>query len=148
MKGDPDKSKRTPNRDGLYVDSTLAINPDTGKLVWYYQHLPQDYWDLDFAFEQTIATMNIKGKPTKVVCSTGKMVWTDAWMRPPANSSSRKTKDCKTLSSPTIPRRAQDLLRSGYSRPQRAAPRPAMLCRVWGQELAIRLLRRRHRYQL
>ncbi len=77
MKGNLDESKRTPNHDGLYVDSTLALNPDTGKLVWYYQHLPHDYWDLDFAFEQTIATMNIKGKPTKVVCSTGKMVWTD-----------------------------------------------------------------------
>ena len=59
MIGHPDESKRTPNHDGLYVDSTLALNPDTGKLVWYYQHLPHDYWDLDFAFEQTIAT--IKG---------------------------------------------------------------------------------------
>ena len=77
MKGNVDPKKRTKSRDGLYVDSTLAINPDTGKLVWYYQHLPQDYWDLDFAFEQTIATMTVKGKPTKVVCSTGKMVWTD-----------------------------------------------------------------------
>jgi alcohol dehydrogenase (cytochrome c) len=78
MKGNVDKSKqRGTSRDGLYVDSTLALDPDTGKLKWYYQHLPQDYWDLDFAFEQTIATMNIKGKPEKVVCSTGKMVWTD-----------------------------------------------------------------------
>src|SRR4029078_3894985 len=24
------------NTDGLYTDSTLAINPDTGKLVWHY----------------------------------------------------------------------------------------------------------------
>jgi alcohol dehydrogenase (cytochrome c) len=74
LKGGPGKKK---NRDGLYVDSTLAINPDTGKLKWHYQHLPQDYWDLDFAFEQTVATVNYKGKPRKVVCSTGKMVWTD-----------------------------------------------------------------------
>ena len=77
VKGNVDPKKRTKNRDGLYVDSTLALDPDTGKLKWYYQHLPQDYWDLDFAFEQTIATMTVKGKPTKVVCSTGKMVWTD-----------------------------------------------------------------------
>jgi alcohol dehydrogenase (cytochrome c) len=74
MKGGPGKKK---NRDGLYVDSTIAINPDTGKVKWHYQHLPQDYWDLDFAFEQTIATVNYKGKSRKVVCSTGKMVWTD-----------------------------------------------------------------------
>lgn len=76
MKGGPNK-KPDSNRDGLYVDSTLAINPDTGKLVWHYQHLPQDYWDLDFAFEQTIATLPVNGKMQKVVCSTGKMVWTD-----------------------------------------------------------------------
>jgi alcohol dehydrogenase (cytochrome c) len=77
MKGGPDKNKKGTNRDGLYVDSTVALDPDTGKLKWYFQHLPQDYWDLDFAFEQTIATMQINGKPRKLVCSTGKMVWTD-----------------------------------------------------------------------
>src|SRR5262249_11435736 len=26
----------------LYSDSTVALNPDTGKLVWYYQHVPGD----------------------------------------------------------------------------------------------------------
>lgn len=77
VKGGPDKNKRGTNRDGLYEDSTLALDPDTGKLKWYFQHLPQDYWDLDFAFEQTIATLQVNGKPLKVVCSTGKMVWTD-----------------------------------------------------------------------
>ncbi len=30
----------------LYSTSTLAINPDTGKIVWYYQHI-LDHWDLD-----------------------------------------------------------------------------------------------------
>ena len=76
LKGGPNKTPQT-NRDGLYVDSTLALNPDTGKLVWHYQHLPQDYWDLDFAFERTIATMPVNGKMRKLVCTTGKMVWTD-----------------------------------------------------------------------
>jgi alcohol dehydrogenase (cytochrome c) len=73
-KGGPGKKK---NRDGLYIDSTIALDADTGKLKWAYQHLPQDYWDLDFAFEQTIATLPVNGKARKVVCSTGKMVWTD-----------------------------------------------------------------------
>ncbi|HEY4276161.1 MAG TPA: PQQ-binding-like beta-propeller repeat protein [Rhizomicrobium sp.] len=77
MKGGAGKKPPGTNRDGLYVDSTIALNADTGKLKWYYQHLPQDYWDLDFAFEQTIATIDVKGKPVKAVCSTGKMVWTD-----------------------------------------------------------------------
>ncbi|HEY2857648.1 MAG TPA: PQQ-binding-like beta-propeller repeat protein, partial [Terracidiphilus sp.] len=45
------------NTDGLYTDCTLAINPDTGKLVWYYQHLPNDQWDLDWVFERQIVRM-------------------------------------------------------------------------------------------
>jgi alcohol dehydrogenase (cytochrome c) len=76
FKGGPNKTPDT-NRDGLYVDSTLALDPDTGELKWHYQHLPQDYWDLDFAFERTVATMNVDGRPRKLVCTTGKMVWTD-----------------------------------------------------------------------
>ena len=32
--------------DGLYTDSTLAINVDTGRLVWFFQHQPNDQWDL------------------------------------------------------------------------------------------------------
>jgi glucose dehydrogenase len=30
--------------DALYSDSTIALNPDTGKLVWYFQHVPNDQW--------------------------------------------------------------------------------------------------------
>ena len=30
------------SNEGLYTDSTLALNPDTGKLVWYFQHVPND----------------------------------------------------------------------------------------------------------
>ena len=38
----------------LYSNSTLAINPSTGKLVWYYQHLPGDDWDEDYTHERTL----------------------------------------------------------------------------------------------
>jgi alcohol dehydrogenase (cytochrome c) len=76
VKGGPNKAPGT-TRDGLYINSTLALNPDTGELKWAYQHLPQDYWNLDFAFERTIATMSVNGVPRKVVCTTGKLVWTD-----------------------------------------------------------------------
>ena len=47
--------------DGLYTDCTLAINPDTGKLVWYYQHQPNDQWDLDWVFERQIVRMKVNG---------------------------------------------------------------------------------------
>ncbi|WP_020649774.1 methanol/ethanol family PQQ-dependent dehydrogenase [Solimonas variicoloris] len=33
--------------DNLYSSSTLAINADTGKIVWSYQSTPNDGWDFD-----------------------------------------------------------------------------------------------------
>ncbi len=33
--------------DNLFSSSTLAINPDTGKIVWHYQSTPHDGWDFD-----------------------------------------------------------------------------------------------------
>ena len=38
----------------LYSNSTVALNPDTGKLVWYYQHLPGDDWDEDINEERIL----------------------------------------------------------------------------------------------
>ncbi len=35
----------------LYHNSTLALDGDTGEIVWYYQHL-NDHWDIDHPFER------------------------------------------------------------------------------------------------
>jgi alcohol dehydrogenase (cytochrome c) len=37
----------------LYHNSTLALNADTGKINWYYQHVV-DHWDLDHPFERLL----------------------------------------------------------------------------------------------
>ncbi len=37
----------------LYHNSTLALDPATGKIVWYYQHLV-DHWDFDHPFERIL----------------------------------------------------------------------------------------------
>jgi len=37
----------------LYHNCTLAIDADTGKIVWYYQHIV-DHWDLDHPFERIL----------------------------------------------------------------------------------------------
>jgi alcohol dehydrogenase (cytochrome c) len=58
--------------EGLYTDCTLAINPDTGKLVWYYQHLPNDQWDLDWVFERQIVRMPVNGVVRPVIITAGK----------------------------------------------------------------------------
>jgi len=33
--------------DNLFSASTVAINPDTGKIVWHYQSTPNESWDFD-----------------------------------------------------------------------------------------------------
>jgi alcohol dehydrogenase (cytochrome c) len=66
------------SNDGLYTDCTLAINPDTGKLVWYFQHVPNDQWDLDWAFERQLIPLPVNGATTKVALTSGKMAIYDA----------------------------------------------------------------------
>jgi len=61
------------NNDGLYTDCTLALNPDTGMLVWYYQHLPNDQWDLDWVFERQVVRIPVNGTVRPVVITAGKM---------------------------------------------------------------------------
>jgi PQQ-dependent dehydrogenase (methanol/ethanol family) len=66
------------SNDGLYTDSTVALDPDTGKLVWYYQHMNRDVWDLDWAFEQSLLSLPVGGKPTDLVVTGGKLMIFDA----------------------------------------------------------------------
>jgi alcohol dehydrogenase (cytochrome c) len=35
----------------LYTNSTLALDPDTGEIEWYFQHIPAETHDLDEVFE-------------------------------------------------------------------------------------------------
>jgi PQQ-dependent dehydrogenase (methanol/ethanol family) len=50
----------------LYSSTTLAINPDTGKLVWYYQSTPHDAWDYDGVNELVLTDLPIDGRTTPV----------------------------------------------------------------------------------
>ena len=43
----------------LYHNSTLALNADTGKIVWYYQHIV-DHWDLDHPFERLLVDTAVR----------------------------------------------------------------------------------------
>ena len=64
--------------DALYTNCTVALKADTGELVWYYQHMANDQWDLDWVFERQIAQVNYKGEDRKVVMNIGKMAILDA----------------------------------------------------------------------
>jgi len=52
----------------LYTGSTVALNPDTGKLAWYFQHAPAESLDLDEVFERVLVDIGDQ----KVVFSAGK----------------------------------------------------------------------------
>ncbi len=51
--GNADAVPRTSPSE-LYSNSTVALDPATGKLAWYYQHLPGDDWDQDFTNERVL----------------------------------------------------------------------------------------------
>jgi len=44
----------TPFDKTLYANSTVALNPDTGNLIWYFQHAPGESFDLDEVFERVL----------------------------------------------------------------------------------------------
>ena len=47
-------SRRTGAAATLYANSTLALDPDTGNLKWYFQHIPGESLDLDEVFERVL----------------------------------------------------------------------------------------------
>ena len=49
----------------LYHNSTLALDGDTGKIVWYFQHVV-DSWDLDHPFERLIVDTTVAPDPKAV----------------------------------------------------------------------------------
>ena len=60
------------SNDALYTNATLALRPDTGELIWYYQHVANDQFDLDWIFERSIVELEIEGEMKKVVVTAGK----------------------------------------------------------------------------
>ena len=49
----------------LYHNSTLALDGDSGRIVWYFQHLV-DHWDLDHAFERLLVDTVVAPDPAAV----------------------------------------------------------------------------------
>ena len=62
----PEKLRGAGKADLLFTNSTLALNPDTGEMSWYFQHLPRDNWDLDHVFERMIVETEVSPNPAEV----------------------------------------------------------------------------------
>lgn len=50
----------------LFSNSTVALDPATGELAWYYQHLPGDDWDEDMNQERVILRTPVNPDPEHV----------------------------------------------------------------------------------
>ncbi len=68
-----DREKRSPGGgDNLYLASILALRPDTGELVWYYQTTPGEHWDYTATQHMILTELNWKGKTRKVLLQAPK----------------------------------------------------------------------------
>lgn len=53
--------------DNLYSDSVLALEPETGKLRWYFQYTPHDLHDWDSTQTAMVVDAVFEGKPRKLL---------------------------------------------------------------------------------
>ena len=63
------RDARGTDGDALYSNSTLALDPATGEMQWYFQHIPGDSHDMDETFERIL--IDYDGKQS--VFSMGKL---------------------------------------------------------------------------
>jgi acido-empty-quinoprotein group A len=63
---------RSREGDNLYTCSIVALNPDTGKMVWYYQVTPHDTHDWDATQTPVLIDGVIDGRPRKLVAQASR----------------------------------------------------------------------------
>ncbi len=64
--------------DALYTNATVALDPRTGEIEWYFQHVPNDQWDFDWSFERQMVELEVDGREQRVVITSGKQAIYDA----------------------------------------------------------------------
>jgi alcohol dehydrogenase (cytochrome c) len=64
--------------EALYTNATIALRPEDGTLVWHFQHVPNDQWDFDWAFERQLLRFTVDGRERTVVITAGKEAVYDA----------------------------------------------------------------------
>jgi len=53
--------------DNLFLSSIIALNPDNGKMAWYYQTTPGEIWDYTATQNIVLADLNINNRERKVL---------------------------------------------------------------------------------
>jgi alcohol dehydrogenase (cytochrome c) len=67
-------ASQRPGRN-LYSDSVLALDPATGRIKWYFQHVPNDSWDYDATNTPVLADITIDGRARKVFFQAARDGW-------------------------------------------------------------------------
>src|SRR5882757_4971446 len=57
---------------GLYANCLLALDAATGKLLWHFQTVHHDVWDMDLSSPPALVTVNHDGKKTDAVAQSTK----------------------------------------------------------------------------
>ena len=57
----------------LFTNSTLALRPETGELVWHFQHVPGETIDMEVGFERILA--DIDGTPVLLTVGKDGILW-------------------------------------------------------------------------
>jgi PQQ-dependent dehydrogenase (methanol/ethanol family) len=68
----PDSDDRTRPGDNLYTNCILALNPDTGKLKWFYQVTPHDVHDWDATAPLVLVDARYQGRDRKLLLHADK----------------------------------------------------------------------------
>jgi len=63
----------TPRDQALYTNSTLALDPASGRLVWYFQHVPGETIDMDVGFERVL--IDVDGRPLLFTIGKDGILW-------------------------------------------------------------------------
>ncbi|QEE29827.1 acido-empty-quinoprotein group A [Terriglobus albidus] len=61
--------------DNLFTSTICALNPDTGKLVWYFQPNPHDTHDWDAVQTPVLIDGTVEGKPRKLLAQASRNGW-------------------------------------------------------------------------
>ena len=58
--------------DNLYTESIVALNPDTGKMQWYFQPSPHDTHDWDAIEVPMLIDGTVEGQPRKLIAQASR----------------------------------------------------------------------------
>ena len=62
--------------DGLFADSLVAVNVETGKRVWHFQTVHHSVWDYDLPAAPTLLDITVRGARVKAIAQVSKQGFT------------------------------------------------------------------------